>query len=973
MKKLILFALIILIAFMSVGIISASEVSVNDTYDAQDSSADLLAVDEVGMESNSSNSLSIDNADTNLDEKIIGDDLTNDVRIEASDLTLYYKNGTKLTAQLVNGSHNGLAGQTLTFKICGIEYTRTTDSQGYASIAINLIPGNYPVGMYYSGQYGSTENCVNCTVLPTISGDDLVKYYKNSTQYFAAFLKGDGTPLANTNVTYNINGIMYTRTTNASGVAKLNINLPPDEYILTAIHPETGYMYSNKITVLPTIIGKDLNKVYKSGNQYYAAFLKGDGTPLADTNVTFNIHGVMYTRMTNASGVAKLNINLLAGDYIITAMHPYDTYKLSNKIFILASSDTFIETTDYVYDMDDAQVIEFNLTDEFGYPVHNQAVTVTAGGISTTAITNDDGMGNVTLNLSSGNYYVDYSYKGDAAGTYKGSSETSALTIKEGKTVHYYDGISTLYQGMGEKFNITITDEYEVPIVGAPVYFRIDDGILYTRYTDENGTAGLTINVNSGVYTVNYKFNATGYECIDDYCPLLVIEGNTSTLEGTDWEMYYGSDEEFRVYLNVNKIGLPGRDVIFNINGVNHTRTSDDDGFASIAINLLPGKYPVKYYYLGEDRIEPSSGESYVTVKERIETSLDWESLTQFADGSNINLIVLLHDKNNNPVASKEVMFTIGEKTYNTTTDEGGLALIDVSLTEGIYFVSYEFMGDEVYAPSNGFTQITVSASEGYGFWSFGADMYNIDLSNLKAGGSTDILLNYDAFALYNETDVLNWIADVDSKGIRVHIWMPVFYNNGSWVNPVSGGSVNQTYFNSVIDEAKYYASLKGISGIHFDYLGYPGDAYQTNGGTDAITEFVKQACAACKAINPDIIMSAAVMAETTNNTYYYGQDIPAITQYLDVIIPMQYKGTYNAGTDWLASTTQWFVENSNGSRVWSGLQAYAPDDNNKTLSYTDIYNDAQTVLNNGADGVILFRYGLSELLKFGDLDGYSY
>ena len=323
---------------MSVGIISASEISVNDTYVAQDSSENLLAVDEGGVGSNSSNILSIDNVDTNLDENTIGD--ANDYYVKASDLTLYYKNGTKFTAQLVDSFGDGVADKPLLFTISGIQYTRNTDSQGYASIAINLFPGNYTFEVLYGGegQY-IAETLANCTVLPTISGDDIVKYYKNDTQYYATFLKGDGTPLANTDVTFNINGVYYTRTTNDIGVARLNINLPPNDYILTAIHPDTGYMYSNNVTVRPTIIGEDLYKVYKSGNQYYATFLTGEGTPLANTDVTFNINGVFYTRTTNASGVARLNINLLAGNYILTAMHPYDTYMLSNEISILASSE----------------------------------------------------------------------------------------------------------------------------------------------------------------------------------------------------------------------------------------------------------------------------------------------------------------------------------------------------------------------------------------------------------------------------------------------------------------------------------------------------------------------------------------------------------------------------------------------------------------------------------------------------------
>ena len=130
-------------------------------------------------------------------------------------------------------------------------------------------------------------------------------------------------------------------------------------------------------------------------------------------------------------------------------------------------------------------------------------------------------------------------------------------------------------------------------------------------------------------------------------------------------------------------------------------------------------------------------------------------------------------------------------------------------------------------------------------------------------------MLNFYAFTAHGESEVLSWIAKANSYGINVHIWMQVFYSGGSWVNPVSGGSPNQAYFNEVIEEAKYYAGLPGVAGVHFDYLRYPGNAYQTTGGTAAITEFVKQATTACREVNPNIIMSAAVMPETTDDIYY--------------------------------------------------------------------------------------------------------
>ena len=351
MKKRIVLALIMLIAFLSVSVIYASEVSINDTYVSQDSSENLFAVDDGGVESNSSNILSINNVDTNLDENIMGENglSKKPVKIDAPDIDLFYKNGTKFIAELSDENGNNLANESLIFTISGVNYTRITDEFGHASIAINLIPGDYDFIVYYGGneKYLDSKVTATCTVLPTVFGEDIVKYYRNGTNFYATFLNGDGTPLANTDVNFNINGVFYKRTTNDDGVARLNINLPPENYVLTAIHPDTGYMRSDNVIVLPTINSNDLIKVYKDDNQYYATFLNEEGSPLEDTDVTFNINGVFYTRTTNDDGVAFLNINLPVGEYILTAYHPIDTYKLSNNITVLTVYNTSIECVNF--------------------------------------------------------------------------------------------------------------------------------------------------------------------------------------------------------------------------------------------------------------------------------------------------------------------------------------------------------------------------------------------------------------------------------------------------------------------------------------------------------------------------------------------------------------------------------------------------------------------------------------------------
>lgn len=54
------------------------------------------------------------------------------------------------------------------------------------------------------------------------------------------------------------------------------------------------------------------------GSQFKATLLDGYGNPNPNQNVTFNINGVFYNRTTGSDGVAKLNIRLMPGEYIIT-------------------------------------------------------------------------------------------------------------------------------------------------------------------------------------------------------------------------------------------------------------------------------------------------------------------------------------------------------------------------------------------------------------------------------------------------------------------------------------------------------------------------------------------------------------------------------------------------------------------------------------------------------------------------------
>ena len=240
-----------------------------------------------------------------------------------------------------------------------------------------------------------------------------------------------------------------------------------------------------------------------------------------------------------------------------------------------------------------------------------------------------------------------------------------------------------------------------------------------------------------------------------------------------------------------------------------------------------------------------------------------------------------------------------------------------------------------------------------FGYWVFGKDMTNVNLKKLKNNGVTDIFLNFYAFEAHGESKVLSWIKNANSNKINVHIWVQCFYN-GKWQNPKT------TDLTPKLKEIKKYAGLNGVKGVHLDYLRYPGNAYKTTGGADAITNFVKKV----RSQNPKTFLSCAVMPEQSDK-YYYGQDIDALGKIVDAIVPMQYKGNYEGNTTWLKTTSKLFASKGN---LWSGLQTYKSDNDTTKLSSSELIKDVKSCLNSGAKGVMLFRYGVSTDINFGSL-----
>lgn len=325
------------------------------------------------------------------------------VVVIADDLTKYFSAPDRFIVNVTDSKGNILANKTVIITLNGNNYTRHTNENGSSSIAINLGPGEYKVLVTVDNRTFTRT----ITILSTVNGTDIVKFFRNGTQYYATFKDAEGNYLPNgTAVVFNINGVMYTRYIKGDeGLAKLNINLPEGEYIITASNLITGENSSNTIKVLSKLNGSDIQKYYRNGTQYTVKVLDDNGNPVgAGVKVTFNINGVFYTRQTDANGIAKLNINLPKGNYTITA--EYEGCLISNNIEVLP----VLFAEDLVKQQGTSRQFVATVLDDHGQPYAGQTVSFNINGVLYNRVTDGDGHAKLNINLPYGKYIITSSY-----------------------------------------------------------------------------------------------------------------------------------------------------------------------------------------------------------------------------------------------------------------------------------------------------------------------------------------------------------------------------------------------------------------------------------------------------------------------------------------------------------------------------------------------------------------------------------
>ena len=482
--------------------------------------------------------------------------------------TVYYGNQAQYLLKDISG--NPLANAKVTISINGMDYEKTTDNNGIAKLTIKLISNKkYNITASYKGdsQIPAMTSRNVLTVIPTITAEDVEKIFRNKTQYYPKLTDSNGKALKDTNVTMNINGVFYTKTTNDKGIATQNINLNPGKYIITSTNTATGESISNTILVKPNMDqNKELVKYFRNDTQYNIRALDEQGNPIAKQNVTFNINGVFYTKTTNDKGIATQNINLNPGKYIITAM--YKDCFVSNNITVLP----VLTTSDLTKYFGIPASLNSKLVDGQGNPLANQSVTYNINGVFYNKTTDANGIAKLNISLNPGEYIATITYKSAFA-----SAKVTVLntrTVEENATnseiQNIIDSVGSkgAVKFLGKVYNnislditksIILTSDVNTTLNGklntCVLNIKADDVLVKNLNINGNNGSGIIVNnVKNTVIENNNINNLLNQSNMDNYNSgktllpgkgIALLNSKNTTVENNNIQYYYNG-----IYLN---------------------------------------------------------------------------------------------------------------------------------------------------------------------------------------------------------------------------------------------------------------------------------------------------------------------------------------------------------------------------------------------------------------------------------------
>ena len=600
----------------------------------------------------------------NNDFNNLGENSKNQTELTSQKNSIYYKGSFNIILKDSNSS-SALSNKKVNFIINNQEYIATTDSNGIASVNLDLNPGTYTSMVYFAGDdsYEASNNLTSpIKILPTIAAKDITKYYKGSTQYSATFFDSQGNPLKNRQVTISVNGKSYSKKTNSKGLVSLSVDLKPGTYKILANDPITGYKLITTFKILSTISSSDFKKVSGDSKRFKVKFFKSNGKDLTNQYVTVKVNGKTYKIKTNSKGKVSLSLNNLKPGTYKAVCYNKDglTKSFSVKIYSIAS--TKLTTYSYTFIPGDKKEIKVKFSTGLGDDSKSgKIIKITINGKTYSKKTDSDGMIYLSMaSLDKGHYTVGYSFAGNKF--FKSAYSTNSLTILQTTSTELtVRGIKDFGQGAGTQFKVAYTAG-GVPLANKVVTFTVGS-TTYTTSTDNNGIAYLPINLKVGNYTVNYKTpDDSKVNGTSGSCEIHVFKRTDTKLSWKCGTSYKDSSQTFKVLLtDSNGKPISGQTVELIIDSQTYYEITSSNGYAKFITDVPLGKYNVLVKFRGNNDYADSSTSQSVNVE-----------LSKFRNGLNeknaASSSAYLRSSSNCPVGTAKIKSLVNSLTSGLTS-----------------------------------------------------------------------------------------------------------------------------------------------------------------------------------------------------------------------------------------------------------------------------------------------------------------
>ena len=432
-----------------------------------------------------------------------GDDLEVDVSFS-------FNEDQSLNIKVIDIYNRPVSNKQLAISVDGKNYTAITNSNGIATIVLDLNEGEYNISVNMEGKIISnssqkTINVTNNTNVP-ITDEVYVSFSYTADSLINIEVKDKyNRVIVGNEVIITINTITYSSTTDENGIATVNPdkNVAGEYEVKLEIKNKTIVSAPKTVKVMPSsttssVISEDMIRAFNSQYDFKARFLDKNSNPLKNKLITFILNGNEYEVVTDEFGYAVFKNSLLPGTYSIISFNPSTNEEKVNNITIVSRIDS---NRDVSADYANTFVYSVRVYADNGHTAAagEKVVFKINGKTVKTVTTNKDGYAVLSIKDTS---LVVKTYKLTAE--YKGVSVSNNLVVKQ---ILKAKNVKIKLSKKTKTFKAALKTSSGKAIKSKKITFKIK-GKTYSSRTDKKGiaTVKITQKLKAGKYKITISY-----------------------------------------------------------------------------------------------------------------------------------------------------------------------------------------------------------------------------------------------------------------------------------------------------------------------------------------------------------------------------------------------------------------------------------------------------------------------------------